>query len=250
MIRTDLHTHTTFCDGKNTPREMVEAALAKGMACLGFSGHSHTPFDESWCMSPAGTEAYRREIKALQEEFAGRLRILCGVEQDLYSDMPTEGYDFVIGAVHYLHLGEEYIPVDETPEILCAAAEKYFGGDLLALAEAYYDTEARVAEETGCDIIAHFDLISKFNAGGALFDEKAPHYVQAWQGALDRLLPSGKPFEINTGAIARGLKEVPYPAKPMLDYIRAHGGSVLLSSDAHSAENLCFQFERWESLLW
>ena len=25
----DLHTHTTYCDGKNTPREMIKAAMEK-----------------------------------------------------------------------------------------------------------------------------------------------------------------------------------------------------------------------------
>ena len=30
MIKADFHTHTTFCDGKSTPREMVEAACRLG----------------------------------------------------------------------------------------------------------------------------------------------------------------------------------------------------------------------------
>ena len=34
-MRQDLHTHTTFCDGANTPEEMVQAALAQGLDCLG-----------------------------------------------------------------------------------------------------------------------------------------------------------------------------------------------------------------------
>ena len=68
MILADFHTHTTYCDGKNTPEEMVRAAIAKGMTKIGFSGHSHTAFDESYCMSTEGTEAYRQEIAALKEK--------------------------------------------------------------------------------------------------------------------------------------------------------------------------------------
>ena len=30
-MKYDLHTHTTFCDGKNTPEEMVAAAFAAGV---------------------------------------------------------------------------------------------------------------------------------------------------------------------------------------------------------------------------
>ena len=42
MILTDLHVHTNYCDGKNTPEEMVLAAIEKGMECIGFSVHSYT----------------------------------------------------------------------------------------------------------------------------------------------------------------------------------------------------------------
>ena len=98
----NLHTHTTFCDGDNTPEQLAAAALAAGCGTLGFSGHSHTGFDERYCMSPSGTREYIRQVRQLQAEYAPRLRILLGIEQDYYSEQPAEGYDFVIGSVHYL----------------------------------------------------------------------------------------------------------------------------------------------------
>ena len=33
MIKKELHSHTTFCDGNNTPEEMVKAAIEKGFLC-------------------------------------------------------------------------------------------------------------------------------------------------------------------------------------------------------------------------
>lgn len=36
----NLHTHTIYCDGKDTPEEMILAACEKGFTSLGFSGHS------------------------------------------------------------------------------------------------------------------------------------------------------------------------------------------------------------------
>ena len=135
-MKADWHLHTRYCDGEASPAEMAEAALAAGLDKLGFSGHSYTFFDESWCMSPAGTEAYRREAAALREEYAGRLDIRCGVEQDYYSLENTAGYDYVIGSVHYILAGGEFLPVDESPEHLRAGADKHFGGDIYAFAEA------------------------------------------------------------------------------------------------------------------
>ena len=61
--------HTTFCDGNNTLREMVEAGINKGFQTIGFSGHSHTFFDETWCMTKEGTKAYIKEIEQLKLEY-------------------------------------------------------------------------------------------------------------------------------------------------------------------------------------
>ena len=234
----DLHVHTTFCDGKNTAEETVLTAISRGMDVIGFSGHSHTPFDESYCMSVEGTERYREEILRLRKKYRGKIKILLGIEQDLFSDIPAEGYDYVIGSVHYFKLGDEYVPVDHTAAIQKAAADGYFGGDMISLAEVYFDEVARVAETTGCDIVGHFDLVTKFNEDGLLFDVTDPRYVRAWQAAVDRLIPSGALFEINTGAITRGYRKTPYPAPDIYGYIKERGGRFILSGDVHRAENL------------
>lgn len=245
----DKHVHTIFSDGKNTPEEVVLEAIARKMEVLGFSDHSYTAFDENWCMKKEDIPLYRACIAELRARYAGRIKILCGIEQDFYSEEPTEGYDYVIGSVHYLRAGEEHIPVDESPEILRAAAEKHFGGDIYALIEEYYRTVARVVEKTGADIIGHFDLITKFNEGGALFDEADPRYLAASRGAADALLRTGRPFEINTGAISRGYRTAPYPSIALRDHIRQKGGSFVLSSDSHAKETLCFKFEALENEL-
>ena len=245
MTRGDYHVHTTFCDGKAKPEAMVRAAVKAGLPAVGFSGHSHTAFDESWCMSVPGTHSYRTEIARLQAKYGGKIAVYCGVEQDLFSDMPTAGYDYVIGSVHYLSVDGAYIPVDESAEILRAAAAEHFGGDICALAACYYEHVSRVHAVTGCGVVGHFDLITKFNEGGALFDEADPRYVAAWRAAADALLGTGAIFEINTGAIARGCRTAPYPAAPILDYLAARGARFLLSGDAHAPEGLCFGFDHW-----
>ena len=44
MIKTNYHTHTEFCDAKNTAEEMVLAAIEKNFSILGFSSHAMYPF--------------------------------------------------------------------------------------------------------------------------------------------------------------------------------------------------------------
>lgn len=249
MIKANYHTHTQFCDGKSTAEEMVTAAINAGLETLGFSGHSHTPFDESYCMTKEKTAEYKAEIARLKEKYADKINILCGIEQDFYADTTTEGYEYSIGSVHYLEFDGEYVPVDEGTEKHVRAAQKYLNGDIYAFAEKYYETVALVAEKTGCDIIGHFDLIVKYNERDNVYDENNPRYIAAWQKAADRLLKSGKPFEINTGAIARGARSIPYPSKDIIAYIKEHGGRLILSSDCHAADKITCAFDECEKLL-
>ncbi len=248
MSKTDFHMHTVFCDGKNTPEEMVRAAIEKGMAAVGISGHSHTWFDESYCMAKEKLPAYRAELTRLKSVYADRIRVLCGIEQDFYSETPAVGYDYVIGSVHYFRLGDEYFAVDEGNENHRRAAEKYFGGDLYALAEEYYRTVGLLPEKTGCDFVGHFDVLTKYYDADPELDVTHSRYRAAWQRAADRLIEAGLPFEMNTGAISRGVKKDPYPSEEILSYLGQKGASVIFSSDAHAAANIMFAFDRLQSL--
>lgn len=245
---TDLHMHTVFCDGNNTPEEMVRSAMEKGFSCVGISGHSYTWYDESYCMSQKGTEEYRQELARLKTAYAGKIRVLCGVEQDLFAGR-AEGFDYAIGSVHYFRFGEDYVPVDHTPDCLREAADKYCGGDFYTLCEAYFDTVSHVIEETGADIIGHFDLICKYNEKLHLFDESHPRYIAAWQRAARKLLETGKPFEVNLGAVIRGLRSEPYPSKPILDWLIANGASFVVNSDSHASEAVGYSHEEWETYI-
>ncbi len=245
MIRGDFHTHTTHCDGKHTPREMVEAALARGMTHLGFSGHSPMAIFEDYTLESVAR--YRDEIRALQAEYRDRLTIYCGIEKDLYSPMDTSEYDYIIGSVHYVVKDGEYLVLDYSKERLIDGVNRLFGGDWYALAETYYATVANVGQLSPA-IIGHFDLITKYNEGGCLFDETHPRYVAAAKAAIDALIPYGIPFEINTGAIFRGYRTAPYPAPHLLRYIAECGGTAILSGDVHHKDGLELHFDRCRAL--
>jgi len=245
MIKWDYHLHTHFCDGKNTPEEMIESAINMGLTTIGFSGHSYTDFDGSFCMSLENSELYYEKITALKEKYKNKIKVLCGIELDYFSDQPTDRYDYVIGSVHYVEKDGICYSVDDTKQILLDAVAEHFGGDIYAYCESYFNKVETVIEKTKADIIGHLDLISKFNENGSCFDGNHPRYVAAWKKAVDRLLPYGKPFEINLGAISRGYRKAPYPSEDMIKYIASKGGKFILSSDSHSADCICFEFEKW-----
>ncbi len=241
FFKTNFHTHTKYCDGKNAPREMVEKAVELGFFALGFSGHAFTPPEPEYSMSPEETAQYKDEILALRDEFRGRLDIYCGIEMDYYSEEDTSEFDYVIGSVHYLERNGAYYNIDGSPERFERAVEA-FGGDVYALIEAYYDIVSDVVRKTDADIIGHFDLITKFNENEDLFSTSHPRYVAAVEKALSALIPTGKIFEINTGAMARGYRKSPYPSVYILDKLCKSGAKLLLTSDCHDAVNLDFGF--------
>ena len=240
----DFHIHTDFSDGDNSAEEMVVAAIKKGLTQIGFSEHSYTFFDESYCLKKEKISEYVNEIKRLKNKYSDKIEVLCGIEQDYYSQEPTNLFDYVIGSVHYLKLkGDVYVPVDENESITLNTVQKYFNGDGYSYAEEYYATLSDVVNKTGADIIGHFDIITKFNNSLHLFDEGNPRYVNAWQKAADLLLSTKAAFEINTSPIYKGIKKEPYPSYRIIEYIKANGGKLIYSSDSHNTDTICFGFK-------
>ncbi len=226
----NYHTHTTLCDGTDTPAAMAEAAYAKGFAALGFSGHMDPAVHMDW-------EEYRDAIGALRERWMGRMDVLTGVELDQCRPRDAvPGAEYVIGSTHFIPLPDGGLGcVDHTFEDARRVCAEYFGGDWYRMAAAYYEAEAQVYERTRCDIIGHFDLITRFNHEHPCFDEEDPRYLRPAMDALEILARTGAVFEVNCGAYNRGRRRDFYPARPLLKRLRELSAPVCLSSDAHCA---------------
>ena len=79
MIKANCHTHTVFSDGKHTPEQMILAAIERGFDAIGFSDHSVTDFDLSWCLLPENTERYVNTVLELKKRYADRIKVYCGL---------------------------------------------------------------------------------------------------------------------------------------------------------------------------
>lgn len=246
MFKSNCHTHTTYCDGKNTAREMVETAIEKGFVSLGFSGHSPMKDKNDWTMSVEDTKKYIAEINSLKEEYKDKIDILCGIELDNdYDGIKSDDFDYVIGSVHQLKRNGIAYDVDYTAEHLKKAVDEFFGGSFNEMCKAYFGSLADFVASTKVDVVGHIDLITKFNLDTPLFDEADAEYRSYAFDAVDRIL-SAKPdvlFEVNTGAMFRVGKKEPYPAEFILRHIYEKGGKVTLTSDSHSVDSIDFAFD-------
>lgn len=238
-----VHTHATCCDGKSTLEEMAAAAFAAGVKHYGVSCHSHTPLDlDVGYVLPADMRSYREAVLRLREEYAGRMEVLLGLEWDSQSDIMPEGFDYWIGSAHYQRRENGICyAADWGEEAFTACRDEACGGDALAVAEGYFQEVRRVAAMKPT-ILGHMDLITKLNAGNRFFDESAPRYRRAALEALHAVDPHATVLEINTGGMARGYRNTPYPALFLLKEWRVMGGRVILTSDSHSADTILYGY--------
>jgi histidinol-phosphatase (PHP family) len=200
-------------------------------------------------MGPDTTHEYIREILALKDKYVGAIEVYLGIEQDYFTDEKPEGFDYVIGTAHHVQKDGQFVTIDAGEKNQKHMVGRYFGGDYYSMAEAYFQTIAKIVGKTGADIIGHFDLIAKYNSDGSHFDETHPRYVAAALGAMDTILKSCKLFEVNTGAMYRFNNLEPYPSVFLLKELCIRGGEVILSSDSHDSESLCHKFGEMLELL-
>ena len=235
----NLHTHSTFCDGKNTPEEIVLAAIDAGFCSLGFSGHCYILPETQYCMKD--TPGYIAEIKRLQEKYASKLQIYLGIEEDLVLPVQRSDFDYIIGSSHYVCRGETRFPVDSSAELLMQGLALY-DNDPIAYAHAYYAPFCSYIERRKPDIVGHFDLLTKFDELDVPFFLENKEYLALSERYMEQAARSGCLFEVNTGAISRGYRTAPYPHENLLLVLKACGSGLVLNSDSHSADTLSCAF--------
>jgi len=105
-LRSELHTHTTWSDGKLTIKEMAVEARKRGLQVLAVTDHSFS-LGVAGGLSVEEVMAQQTEIDAVQVELGDKIRILQGCEVEIradgtldYSDEFLAELDIVIAALH------------------------------------------------------------------------------------------------------------------------------------------------------
>jgi histidinol-phosphatase (PHP family) len=205
---------------------------------------------------------YIATLHALGREYAPDVEVLVGLEIDYIEGLcgPADGrfeaaqLDFSIGSAHFVTpagaakpaanaLDAAGVPtfgfaVDEPEDDFEAHLASFYAGDAEALVDDYYAAVAACVRAGGFDILGHFDLIRKNNRGQTRFREDTARYRDAAMSAVEALSGSGIIVEINTGGMARGKTDSPYPAPWILRELRARNVSVCVNADAHAPEHL------------
>ena len=108
----DLQSHSTYSDGRRTVREMALAAAERGYRYFAITDHGRNlAVTRSLSLDDIARQA--AEVRALNEELAGRIVVLHGLEANIgmegeldYPDEILAGFDVVVASLHHQLGGE------------------------------------------------------------------------------------------------------------------------------------------------
>jgi DNA polymerase (family 10) len=110
-IRGDLHTHTTWSDGRDSLETMVYAAKQLGYEYVAITDHSERAWS-SRKLALNDIPRQRADLEGVREKING-IQILHGIEVDImtdgsldFDDSTLEGFDIVLASLHD-HGGQE-----------------------------------------------------------------------------------------------------------------------------------------------
>ncbi len=126
--RAELHSHSTWSDGRVSIRAMAEAAMARGIRILAITDHS-VSLRVGGGLSPERLRQQREEIRAVQEALGQGIRLLQGAEVDILPDGRLDYPDDVLASLDVViaspHQALKQSPAEATRRLVRAVQNPY-----------------------------------------------------------------------------------------------------------------------------
>ena len=225
----ESHCHTPLCKhAVGDPEEYCHHALRRGLRGIIFT--CHAPLPNGWSaevrMADAEYGTYVEMVDRAREKFADRLDVRLGLESDFMPGLEPwleklhrrAPLHHVLGSVH---------------DQMGFYRERYFGGDVFAYQQTYYEHLALAAESGLFDTLSHPDLIKNESPAEWHFPRIRPFVERA----LDRIAATGVAMEINTSGLLKSFQEM-NPGPAQLAMMRERGIPVVIGADAHRPDRV------------
>ena len=223
----DYHLHVIAHDDRPMTVENIlaycEVARRRGLRQMGITEHDRY-LDK---IDLAAFQEAREESEDVGLRLGIEIDFVPGAEEQMDHDISALPYDYVIGSVHRVD-GEE---VDQPLDL--SIYEKMDAYDLYA---AYYANVRKAALSGRFDVLGHPDLIKIFKT----FPEK--DITPILEETADAVAESGIVVDVNAAGLRKPVGEV-YPSKKFLQMFHRRGVPIVLSSDAHAADQVAMGYE-------
>ena len=244
MISSDLHTHTLHSHARDSVAAMHQAALAHGLAYMGFSEHSPRPEAYTYPVEyrdrlRQGFPLYVEEVRALQKPRQS-LTVLFGMEVDWIGaehDFVRQAataypFDYRIGSVHFLdHWGFDFTAKDWEPLSEAERSAHY---------AAYFTAIADMARSKLFQIAGHLDLIKIFSVA-SFHSWLAGDHLDLVRDALTAIRDAGMSMEVSSAGLRKPCAEI-YPGPVIMRLAADLCVPISFASDAHATDQVAYAF--------
>ena len=195
-MRSELHCHSTYSDGKLSIRQMAEAARARGKKVLAFTDHSSS-LGVVGGMNPDDVLRQQAEIDAVQSELGDSIRLLQGVELEVLADGHLDFPDEVLSRLDIvfasMHTGLRQPRETVTMRTLNAIRNPHV--DVIA-----HPTGRMIPNREGANLDMDAVLAAAKEHGVALEINAHPSRLDLDDVYARRAIEMGIPLSINTDA--------------------------------------------------
>lgn len=253
MISIDSHSHSTFSDGKNRIKEMVESAKNKGIRMFTITDHFQTPIVDSMVafdhvLKINSLQKYLVEIEDAKN--ASGMKILRGLEIDYLPEaeeeirkiIKTSKIDFALGSIHTV----KGIAIDYNEEEFEKNIKAH--GNIKKLYLDYYDYLSNAVKSGIFDSVGHLDLIKIFNKENRYFHEDEEEYMDAVENCLKLIKQNDICVELNTSGFDK-VVGVQYPSRWIIEKCFEMKIDMTIGSDAHTIGDIGRHYREAEKLL-
>ncbi len=195
-LHTELHSHSTWSDGRFSIREMAQAAIERGLRVLAITDHSQS-LTVAGGLTPADLRRQREEIAQVQAELGDRIILLQGAEVEIapdgtldYPDEVLAELDVVIASLH-THLRQS--PEEITARLLAAIQHPHV--DLIG-----HPTGRLLPHRPPADLNMERIFSAAAASGTALEINANPHRLDLKDQHIRRALEHGVLLSLNTDA--------------------------------------------------
>jgi histidinol-phosphatase (PHP family) len=234
--------HSPNADGKAVA-EIAKVAAFKNFVAFGFTEHFQTP-PVARTQDPALQDQlalFDEYVANVQEAKREHPFVLLGTEIEYIrgalawtrKQVSRWPFDYVVGSLHYVRVGDEDVLVDWERHRVEYAIEVAGGSEQLQL--AYYRQLLELVEWKIATVIGHLDLIKMW-----LTPEEAvetPAIKSAVTAVLEAMRDSKMAMDVNARGLLKPCKRI-YPDPWILEEARRIGVPVTLGDDSHSPSDV------------
>jgi len=257
-MKCNYHTHTHYCDGKENMHFFVEKAIALHFNHLGFSAHAPISGQYDFTLTPDEIPAYLKEIEDYQKQYS-QIKILKSLECDYIPGITKDfsyyknqfHLDYIIGGVHLVKIpncNEVWFIDGPKRETYDMGIARFFNQNIQKAVTCFWEQTFEMIETQEFDIIAHLDKIKMHNQD-RFFKEDEDWYLKLVDHAVDLIVKKQIIVEINSRGIYRLRCKNFYPSDYILEKLAKAKAPIIISSDAHKAEELALYYDEAQKKL-